>query len=240
MTFALDAATLQMRDRVRAAAAALAAAAATADASAAWPDSSRRQAIALLPAGGDRLGRVVALEELAAVSASLALAAATGTAAPASGAPAWSGLRGLDVPGARTALDGPDGVLTVAAVLVGLSRAAIDAALVPLRAARAAGGRPEQEHWGFADAATELDAARLLLWQAAAGGRDATAAAMARLQARIAAEAAVAAARRGLGADGVAAGSVVDRVSRDVATAALVFGGADTDEAAVAAGVLPG
>jgi len=132
-----------------------------------------------------------------------------------------------------------EGVLGVAAVLVGLGRAAVETALVRLRAARAAGGKPEYEHWGIADAATELDAARMLVRQAAAA-LDGTSAAMARLQARLAADAAVAAARRVAGTDGATAGAALDRLSRDVATASLVFGGADADEAAVARGVLPG
>jgi hypothetical protein len=62
---------------------------------------------------------------------------------------------------------------------------------------------------------------------------------MARMQARAAAEAVVAAARRGLGAAAGVAGSVLDRITRDVATTTLVFGGADREEAAVADAVLP-
>ena len=96
----------------------------------------------------------------------------------------------------------------------------------------------------MADAATEVDAARLLLWRAATAVPAAPVAgvqaAMARMQARTAAESAVAVARRVLGAEAGAAGTTLDRITRDVATATLVFGGADGEEAAVAAGVLPG
>ena len=114
-------------------------------------------------------------------------------------------------------------------------------ALAALSAVRSGGGKPEQQHWTVADAATELDAARLLLWRAAtaaSAGAD-TAVAMARMQARAAAEACVAAARRALGARRDGDGARLDRITRDVATATLVFGGPDADEAAVAAGVLP-
>ena len=50
----------------------------------------------------------------------------------------------------------------------------------------------------------------------------------------------MAVARRVLGAEAGVAGTTLDRITRDVATATLVFGGADGEEAAVAAGVLPG
>lgn len=238
MTFDLDLSMRQARDRARAAAAAARPHASAIDTTGVVADAVRRQAREGLAPPADRLAWTVGLEELAAVSGSLAIDAAW----PAAGTGArdrWTGLRGAAVLPATVAAAGADGVLGVAAVLVGLGRAALDTALARLRAARAAGGRPEYEHWGIADAATELDAARLLVWQAAAA-LDGTSAGMARLQARLAADAAVAAARRVAGAEGATAGGDLDRVSRDVATASLVFGGADADEAAVASGVLPG
>ncbi|MGE0360167.1 MAG: acyl-CoA dehydrogenase family protein [Vicinamibacterales bacterium] len=238
MTFDLDHATRQARDRARDVAAAARPHAAAIDATGVVPDAVRRQARESLASPADRLAWAVALEELAAVSGGLAVDAAW--PAVATGAPEpWAGLRGAATPPATVAAAGAAGVLGVAAVLVGLGRAALETALVRLRALRAAGGTPEFEHWGIADAATELDAARLLVWQAAAA-LDGTSAAMARLQARVAADAAVAIARRVAGADGAAAGGELDRLSRDVVTASLVFGGAEADEAAVASGVLPG
>jgi alkylation response protein AidB-like acyl-CoA dehydrogenase len=113
-----------------------------------------------------------------------------------------------------------------------------------LREARAGGARPEQEQWPVADAATALDAARLLLWRAATAlsgpPRDVQVAlAMARLQALDGAQAAVAAARRALDVEASRPGALLDRIARDIATAALVFGKADAHERAAAAGLLP-
>jgi hypothetical protein len=239
MTFDLDAPTLLARDRARAAAAALTTAAAEVDASAVIPDAVRTQARDGLAAPTDRLAWVVGLEELAVVSGSLAMDAALTAERPGTRraeSRTWMGLRGV-------ALDtsGP-AALSVAAVLLGLARGALDAALAPARAEQAA-GRPAQPHWTLADAATELDAARLLTWRAAsvsAAAQEATLAAMARMQARMAAESVVAAARRVLDADAATSGSTLDRITRDVATLTLVCAGADGDERAVAAGVLPG
>lgn len=240
MTFDLDTATTAARDRARAAAASLAAAAPGIDAAAALPSHAREQARASLAPASDRFAWVLGVEELAAVSASLAVDAAlvSGTAGPADSAPSWMGLRGVDLDTARAAATGDAGDLAIAAVLVGLGRAALEAALAAMRAAKSGGGRPEQQQWTVADAATELEAARLLLWRAATA-RDTGTAAMARMQARAAANAAVQAACRVLGADAAASGSTLDRVTRDVATVTLVFGGADREEAAVAEAVLP-
>ena len=244
MTFDLDETTARVRAEARTAAAGLAAAAHELDASAVMTGAARATARAAVPAPDPLLPWVVAIEEIAAVSGSLAVDAAL-PGGDGAGARSWMGLRGVDLDGALRARDHAARDLAVAAVLVGLGRAAIDGALDGLRAAKAAGGRPEQQHWGLADAATEVDAARLLLWRAAtavpasapvAGVQGA----MARMQARTAAESAVAVARRVLGAEAGAAGSTLDRITRDVATATLVFGGADGEETAVAAGVLPG
>jgi hypothetical protein len=238
MSFDLDHPTQEARARARVAAAAARSHASAIDATGVVPDAVRRQAREALAPSADRLAWTVGLEELAAASGSLAVDAAWPAADPGRREP-WAGLRGAAALPATVTAAGAEGVLGVAAVLVGLGRAAVETALVRLRAARADGGKPEYEHWGIADAATELDAARLLVWQAAAALDD-TSAAMARLQARLAADAAVAAARRVVGAESAAAGDELDRLSRDVATASLVFGGADADEDAVARGVLPG
>jgi Acyl-CoA dehydrogenase, C-terminal domain len=242
MNFDLDESTARVRTDAGTAAAGLAAAAHALDVSGEVPSAARAAARAAVPAADVPLPWVVAIEEIAAVSGSLAVDAAL-PGGDGAGARSWMGLRGVDLDGARRARDHAARDLAVAAVLVGLGRSAIGGALDGLRAAKAAGGRPEQQHWGLADAATEVDAARLLLWRAAAampppaGG---VPAAMARMQARAAAESAVAVARRVLGAEAGVAGTTLDRITRDVATATLVFGGADGEEAAVAAGVLPG
>jgi hypothetical protein len=244
MTFDLDAPLLAARDRARSAAQALAAAAREIDLSAAIPAEARAQAVAALAVPSDRLAWVLGLEEVAVVSGSLAVDAALGDGPGASRtAPGvWMGLRGVDIAAARAARQGVAGDLAVAAVLVGLARGAIETALAAIRAASPGESKPEQRHWPLADAATELEAARLLIWRAASAGSSSAAGvhvAMGRMQTRAAAEAAVAAARRVLGGDAGDLGLVLDRISRDVATTTLVFGGADAEEAAVAAAILP-
>jgi hypothetical protein len=241
MTFDLDPSATAARDRARTAAMALADAAAGVDADGVIAPAARQLARAALPPPAERLGWVLSVEELAAVSGSLAVEAAL-AGDPDATSPVrrpWMGLRGADLDTARASATSEPGALAVAAVLIGLARAALDAALAAMRAARTETSRPEQLHWTAADAATELDAARLLLWRAALAPGQPAASAMARMQARAAAEAVVAAARRVLGADAGAAGAVLDRICRDVATATLVFGGADREEAAVADAVLP-
>ncbi len=244
MTFDLDAPALAARDRARAAAQSLAAAAGDIDRSAAIPAEARAQAVAGLAAPSDRLAWVLGLEEVAAVSGSLAVDAALvhdpGAARTASGT--WMGLRGVDIAAARDARPGTAGDLAVAAVLVGLARGALDTALAAIGAASPQENKPEQRHWRLADAAADLEAARLLIWRAASAGSSAAAGvhvAMSRMLARAAAESAVAAARRVVGDDVGDPGLVLDRISRDVATTTVVFGGAEAEEAAVAAGILP-
>jgi hypothetical protein len=241
MTFDLDDAAAHAQSQARTAAAGLTAAATAIDRDGVVPAAARAAARAAVPAPAAALSWVVALEEIAVVSGSLAVDAAFPAEGNAAGGPTWTGLRGLDLTRVPEA-DGARRDLAVAALLVGLGRGALDATLVALRAEREAGAKPEQQHWGVADAATELDAARLLVWRAASAttGEAVTATAMARLQARLAAEAAVAAARRACNPAAAASGTTSDRITRDVATATLVFGGADEEEAAVAAGVLPG
>jgi hypothetical protein len=241
MTFDLDPATTAARDRARDAAALLAGEAAALDTASALAGPLRQRARAALAPASDRLAWVIGVEELAAVSGSLAVDAAlvAGSASPPASARTWMGLRGVDLDAARSHAATDSGTLAVSAVLIGLARAALDAALAAMRSARTGGGKPEQQQWTAADAATELDAARLLLWRAATASGQAGAAAMARFQARTAADAALQAARRVLGADAGVSGAALDRITRDLMTAALVFGGADDDEAAVADAVLP-
>lgn len=240
MTFDLDPATAAARDRARAAAAPLAGEAAAIDATSAIPGPIRHQARAALAPAADRLAWVIGIEELAAVSGSVAVdAALVDAAAPAASVRSWMGLRGVDIDAARVFAASDSGTLAVSAVLIGLARAALAATLAAMRTAQSAGGKPEQRQWTVADAATELDAARLLLWRAASTPGQPGAAAMARMQARTAADAALHAAPRVLGAEAGLSGAALDRLIRDLTTAALVFGGADDDEAAVADAVLP-
>lgn len=252
MTFDLDPETTAAQARVRAIAAEVVApAAAGADAAGRLSPTVLQRAGQSMPPVPDAPSWVVCLEELATASGAVAVQIAgdalsqAAAVPPAKATTPWAGLRGADVDRFRQGL-GESAVwhLSVSAVLVGLGRAAIEATLASLREARAGGAKPEQEQWPVADAATALDAARLLLWRAATG-LDGTprylqvALAMARLQALDGAQAAVAAARRALDVEASRPGTLVDRIARDVATAALVFGKADAHERAAAAGVLP-
>ena len=230
------------RDGARACAAGLVASAAAAiDQTGAIPDEVRSGARAALPDGAtaDAMAWVVAVEELAVASAAVALDAAGGQAACAV-APPWPGLRGADVDGLTATLTiGSGGQLAVTAVLVGLGRAAVEQTLAALRAARAAGRTDDGAQSPLADAATLVDGARLLLWDAARQGGEA-ARAMARLQAIEAVRAALGAAERATDAEASRPGAPLERIARDVATAVRVFGAAAAAQRAVAAAVLPG
>ena len=124
---------------------------------------------AAVPAPDRPLPWVLAIEEMAAVSGSLAVDAALvpGGDGGRRRGPGWGCAASISTARPRRATSAARD-LAVAAVLVGLGRAAIDGALDgTARGQGRAAGRPEQQHWGVADAATELDAARLLLWRAA-------------------------------------------------------------------------
>lgn len=230
MTFDLDPALVAQRAAVTKAAAADAVSFASGDA------ASRAGAVARTSAAmPDRAATVAwaaCLEDVAAISGALAVEiAANGMPASSPVSRTWTGFQGADVERARHGLGkSAVGSLSASAVLLGLGRAALDAAIETVRANTPEGSRPEQAQWRLADAATALDAARLLIWRAAGavghGERDAAAAlSMARLTAVEGAEAAVTAARDAAPAEAWASGTVLDRVARDVATAVLLFGG---------------
>jgi alkylation response protein AidB-like acyl-CoA dehydrogenase len=168
---------------------------------------------------GDRLTALLVVEELAAVSASAAARAALGNGPDAG----LAGLRGV----ARVERPEPRHYLLMAAVCIGIGRAALSEAL---RAARARGDRPAGEpgdppHWALADAATDVDAARLLLHAEASGSALSPAAVL--VNAAAAATRAVDAALRIVGVNGYAAGGALERCGRDARAAVLLFGGED-------------
>lgn len=246
MTFDLHPAAAAARETARAfAAGAVAPVVLEIDAAAALPAELQRQARAALPAEAeaDAVAWVVAVEELAAVSPAVALAAVgTALGVPAHGAArAWTGLRGADVDGLRAGLDAADaGALAITATLIGAGRAALDHALTALRAAKAAGTGDDAAQAPLADAATLVDGARLLLWDAARSRGDAAAArSMARLVAIEACSAALAAAERATDADASRPGTALERLTRDLTTAVRVFGAVPEAQRAVAAAVLP-
>ena len=182
---------------------------------------------------------MVSVEELAIASAAAAAASALEPAARSAGADAV-GLRGFR---AADVAD-PRGRLVFAAVATGIGRAAIREALRVLRGAARGGDEPEKPHWVVADAATEVEAGRVLTLQAAqavAGGGEASGAvAMAKLAATRAAQHAVDAALRIAGPDGFSRGTVVERLTRDVRAVSLLMGTEEELRAAVAQAVLQG
>lgn len=244
MTFDLDATTAAAREAARACAAALRAEAAAIDLAGVLPPAALARAAAVLPPRDQALAWAVAVEELAVASGAIAVGTVGGMLVPSSTGegPAWAGMRGATSPERRAALAAsPVGSLTVAAALVGMGRAVLAEVVPVLRAAREAGAKPEQTEWALADAAAALDGARLVLWRAAqtmGTARDAVTLGMARLLAADAAQQAIAAAKRALPAEAFGAGTVLERVARDIDTAALVFGDVPAHESAVADGVL--
>jgi alkylation response protein AidB-like acyl-CoA dehydrogenase len=190
-----------------------------------------------LRARHDGVNAVVVIEELSAVSGTVALLAAL---PPKPGTPLL-GLSGLR--GAPTFEDSNAAQLLLAAVTLGLGRAALDASLALLRAAAAQPGtRVDAPHWVVADVAAELDGARLLTFKAATAmnqGAGEVEVAMARLMASTAATHAVDAALRIAGPDGYRDGSLLERLARDVRAVALVAGTEERQRAHAAEGLLP-
>jgi alkylation response protein AidB-like acyl-CoA dehydrogenase len=200
------------------------------------PVDLSRAASSLLEASLDLVGFVVTIEELAAASGSLALSAAS-AGAGATTAVTLSGLRGAVV-----AADAPQQHLVLAAIAVGLGTAAVETTLAELRAAASQPGHnTDRPHWLVADAATEMEAARLLTYQAAQEGNGAGAAAVAqaRLFACAAAQRAVDAALRVCGAAGFQEGALLERLTRDTRAATLLFGAEEPLRATAAEGLLP-
>ena len=239
MTFDLSSEQQTARERARALAARVAQQASEIDRRASVPDDIALDAVAVLAdSARDPLAMVLTIEELAAASGAVAMVAASGIGKQRDGVQ-LSGLRGA------TALDdSPRAQLLLAAVALGLGRRALDSAIADLRAAAdTRGSDSEKPHWVMADAATELDAARLLSYRAAQSGAHSgsdTAIAMARLLASAAAQHAVDAALRIAGADGFREGSVLERLARDVRAVALVLGTEEETRATAAEGLLPG
>jgi alkylation response protein AidB-like acyl-CoA dehydrogenase len=233
MTFDLSEDHQALRDRARALAQPLSARAADIDRTGAAGDAVG-DAAALLDRDADLLTTAIVVEELAVASAAAALAVALGAGA----APlATAGLRGAPAPDTS-----PRAQMALLAAALGIGRAALEQALADLRAASAQPGSDEKPHWAVADVATEIDAARLLAWQAAGtrGDAQAGAIAMARLLASGAAQRAVDVALRLSGAAGYAPGAALERLARDARAVALVGGGEEAQRTAAAADLLPG
>jgi alkylation response protein AidB-like acyl-CoA dehydrogenase len=172
------------------------------------------------------LDAVLAIEEIAAASASVAAHAVLG----ADGDGRLAGLRGV---GAVAAAEDRQ-QLGMAAVCLGIGRAALDEALTVTRRRgdRATGNPADAPHWVIADAATDMDAARLLVRSAALGPGLGAAAAF--VFAGGAASRAVDAALRIVGAAGYQPESMLERCGRDIRAALLIMGAEDVSRRAAA------
>lgn len=229
MNFELSSEHLALRDRARAFAAGVQPLAEEIDRSAAVPPDLAQRASALCDS--DLLTLVVALEEIAAGSAALAVVASGDGTAPLG----LTGLRGATALPERSARS----QLTLAATAIGIGKSALDAALADLRRSSAAPAADvEKPHWVVADAATELEAARLLTYKAARSSADADIA-IARLMSSTAAERCVDAALRVVGPSALQPGSALERLARDVRAVALVLGTEEHQRAVAAEGLLP-
>jgi alkylation response protein AidB-like acyl-CoA dehydrogenase len=127
----------------------------------------------------------------------------------------------------------------LAAVGLGIGRRAVREALRNARGtSRGAGG--EQTVQGLvADAATELDAAMLLTWKAAAEPPSLAAASMAKLAATSAAQRAVERATQVVGAESFERGHIIERLAQDVRALELFGGRTEALREAVAEAELP-
>jgi alkylation response protein AidB-like acyl-CoA dehydrogenase len=129
----------------------------------------------------------------------------------------------------------------LAAAGLGMGRRALHEALVVARHHRDRGAGGEQTVQGLlADAATELDAARMLTWKAASASMLSLAeASMAKLLATEATQRAVARATQVVGADSFRAGHIVERLAQDVRALELFAGRTEALREAVALETLP-
>ncbi len=129
----------------------------------------------------------------------------------------------------------------LAAAGLGMGRRALHEALAVARGHRDRGAGGEQTVQGLlADAATELDAARMLTWKAASASDPSLAdASMAKLLATEATQRAVARATQVVGADSFRAGHIVERLAQDVRALELFAGRTEALREAVALDTLP-
>jgi alkylation response protein AidB-like acyl-CoA dehydrogenase len=149
------------------------------------------------------------------------------------------------LPAAWWALDG--GRIAVAAQALGIGEAALAEAIAFARTRRTF-GRPIAEYqavqWMIADAATDLEAARMLTWKAA-DARDrqhhvTLEASMAKLAASEAAHKAADRAMQILASEGYRAGSTVERLFRDARATEIYQGTSEAQRMIIASKVLAG
>jgi len=131
--------------------------------------------------------------------------------------------------------------ILLSAAGLGMGRRALQESLVAARGRTGHGAGGEQTVQGLlADAATELDAAMLLTWKAAAASTMSLAdASMAKLAATEATQRAVARATQVVGADSFRRGHIIERLAQDVRTLELFAGRTEALREAVALETLP-
>jgi len=146
---------------------------------------------------------------------------------------------------ALRALEG--GRVAIAAQALGVGQAALDEALAYARRREAFGqpiGNFQAIQFQLADLATDLEAARLLMWKAAdarrRGPRASTEAAMAKLQASEAAHRAADRAMQILASEGYRRGSKIERLFRDARAAEIYQGTSEVQRMIIAQDVLEG
>jgi alkylation response protein AidB-like acyl-CoA dehydrogenase len=129
----------------------------------------------------------------------------------------------------------------LAAAGLGMGRRALREALDAARDKRGTGAGGEQTVQGLlADAATELDAAMMLIWKAAsASGPTLAEASMAKLAATEATQRAVARTTQVVGVESFTRGHVVERLAQDVRALELFAGRTEALREAVAGAILP-
>lgn len=129
----------------------------------------------------------------------------------------------------------------MAAVGLGIGQRALAEALVAARAAGGDAADGQTVHGLLADAATELDAAMLLTWKAAAADSRLTLgdASMAKLAATDAAQRALVRTTQVVGVETFRRGHIIERLAQDVRALELFAGRTESLRAAVAADVLP-
>ncbi len=131
--------------------------------------------------------------------------------------------------------------ILLSAAGLGMGRRALREALQAAHGHRGRGAGGEQTVQGLlADAATELDAAMMLIWAAAAAGEPSLAdASKAKLAVTDATQRAVARATQVIGADSFRTGHVIERLAQDVRALELFAGRTEALREAVASEILP-
>jgi alkylation response protein AidB-like acyl-CoA dehydrogenase len=148
--------------------------------------------------------------------------------------------------GWRLALDAlAGGRVAIAAQALGVGRTALDEAVAYARARRAFGqpiGEFQAIQFQLADLAADLEAARMLMWQAAdtrtRGGATALTAAMAKLEASEAAHRAADRAMQILASAGYRRGSRIERLFRDIRAAEIYQGTSEVQRMVIARHVI--